>query len=181
MSPDKKKHPHYDNITSAVLIKKYFKQSNVPTVVEVPIPYTVHCISAHCKHVITFTETWLDGNSDPPPRDGYTFESVNCTTTKNSAGGVGVYISNKLDYDIQKELSLNYKGCEDIWIKIRSKDNKSNKTNSKVDGLVLGAIYRHPTQDLKGFSEKLSKSLHTLNEKKQKYICHSWGHSYRYE
>ena len=66
----------------------------------------VRDVFVNCKElpdVLAFTETWLSDNSTIPEMDGYHFEGVNSTTTKNAAGGVGVYINNCIEYKIQKK------------------------------------------------------------------------------
>ena len=84
--------------------------------------------------ILTFTETWLHEDSNLPTIDGYSFESVNSKVTKNSAGGVGVFISNDIDYEIENSLSLNYKGCEDIWLKIKSHRKTDDNSEKKQFG-----------------------------------------------
>ena len=46
--------------------------------------------------------------------NGYTFLHANSIT---NAGGVGVYISNELNYD-ELTFNLTFYGCENIWLKI---------------------------------------------------------------
>ena len=45
--------------------------------------------------IICFTETWLHDDSELPTIDGYNFVASNSNVTKNSAGGVGLFISDK--------------------------------------------------------------------------------------
>lgn len=50
-----------------------------------------------------------------------------------------IYINDCIDFDyeIQKNLSLNVKDCEDLWLKINSSSNSNRKPNS----IVIGDIY----------------------------------------
>ena len=82
--------------------------------------------------IIAVTETRLKTGKSIPTLDGYTFENVNSPT---DAGGVGVYVSNELNYCVKTDLSLGLKYCEDIWLKLDLKDGKP---------LIIGIIYRHP-------------------------------------
>ena len=43
------------------------------------------------------------------------FEHINSET---KCGGVGMFISNNMDYSIRNDLSLNTTGCEDLWVEI---------------------------------------------------------------
>ena len=117
--------------------------------------------------ILAFTETWLKEESYVPEIEGYCFEHINSQKTKNCAGGVGVYISNDINYEKQSDLYLNYENCEDLWIKISSKNKKRDK---KSDGLVLGVIYRHPGHNHKQFSKNLCNTLEILNSRKQNYV-----------
>ena len=97
--------------------------------------------------ILAFTETWISDEASAPIIPGYSFECVNSEKTKNYAGGVGMYISNDFEYELQQGLSMKYKGCEDLWVKISNRCQAKNKRKS--NGLIVGAIYRHPTQNYK--------------------------------
>ena len=57
--------------------------------------------------VIGLTETWLnDTNDDLFELENYDFVNVN-RYSKNG-GGVGIYISNQLNYKLLADLNLNY-------------------------------------------------------------------------
>ena len=53
---------------------------------------------------------------------------------------------------------------------MKSDKGASKKHNKPRDSLIVGVIYRHPTQDYKSFVKSLSKTLDILNEKKLKYV-----------
>ena len=117
--------------------------------------------------ILALTETWLNDDTTAPDIVGYSFESVQSKGTKNFAGGVGIYVSNDLEYELQPNLDLKYKGCEDLWIKIRDCEKEKEKRSKD---LILGVIYRHPNQSYKSFTDHLCKTLHALNEKKLNYV-----------
>ena len=104
------------------------------------------------------TETRLNNDKPPIPYKGYNFENVNSPT---AAGGVGVYVSNSLNYSLRNDLKLNASHCEDIWINIELKDNQI---------FVLGVIYRHPGHNYSLFCERMCETLNKLNLSKTKYM-----------
>ena len=82
------------------------------------------------------------------------------STTK--AGGVAIYISSKFDFELDRELEMHIKDCEDLWINLTQKEKPSKK-------LTIGAIYRHPnpsSNSIETFSEALSNSIHKINNRK---------------
>jgi len=103
-----------------------------------------------------------------PPLIGYSFERKDSPT---ASGGVGLYLSDSLQYTIHEDLSLNLPHCEDLWIDIKvnqsSPFSKSNPNN--IQNLIIGVIYRHPGRKYDDFREKLCNQLLLLNEKKMKY------------
>ena len=128
--------------------------------------------------ILAITETRLHNNDDDDDNDsfipqlkGYIFKGVNSKSTKNHVGGVGVYLSDQLDYTIRDDLSMNLYNCEDIWLDLKIKSSRSSKSNEPYyENLVLGVIYRHPDKRYSAFSESLRQSLHKLNESKSNYI-----------
>ena len=70
-----------------------------------------------------------------------------------SAGGVAVYISSELRFNILFNLSLDIDGCENIWFKLCHSD------------ILLGVIYRHPRSN-KLFTDQLNKTLEQLKPSK---------------
>ena len=90
--------------------------------------------------------------------NGYNFERTDTPTNK---GGVGVYVTDQLDYDIKDDLRLNVDNCEDLWLEIFADRKKKDK-----NPLILGVIYRHPNTPLKAFRHYLSRNIELLNKKK---------------
>ncbi len=112
----------------------------------------IHEIFQKCSKlpdIFAFTETKLNDDKDPPPMAGYSFESKN---SPSSCGGVGLYLSNLLDYTLRPDLSLQSESCEDLWVQLNIKNSSSQSQNKKF---VVGVIYRHPKQKFKDFCEKL--------------------------
>ena len=114
--------------------------------------------------IFAFTETKLDEDKSIPEIKGYKFESLDSVT---SCGGVGMYISEQLNYTLRPDLSLKSKQSEDLSIDISAKSNKSAKGDGK---LVVGVIYRHPRQNYSVFCDKLCNTLHLLNKTQSKYV-----------
>ena len=64
--------------------------------------------------------------------DGYNFVHVD---TESNAGGVGLFIIDNLEYQILNDVSINMSSVENIWIKIKNRNDQQ---------IVIGVIYRHP-------------------------------------
>ena len=122
--------------------------------------------------ILAVSETWLNKDSFIPQIENYIFENVDTPPqVKSDIGGVGMYISNELDYTIREDLSLGHKGCEDLWIDINLRNRIPPKTkNITKENLVVGVIYHHPDQGYEAFSESLSRTLHILNKNKTNYV-----------
>ena len=89
---------------------------------------------------------------------GYNF--LNAKPGKK-AGGVAVYLSMKINFTQLKSFQLY--GTESIRLKIWN--NNSTKT------ILIGSIYRHPTEDSNKFLDDFSDCIEKLaNEKKRFYI-----------
>ena len=100
-----------------------------------------------------------------PKIDGYSFENVDSTT---SAGGVGIFIADDIDYIIRDDLNLNVGDCEDLWVEIQTKDHRGHKNYR--ENIVIGLIYRHPRTHYNKFSEALEKNLLVLGHKNKKAV-----------
>ena len=85
--------------------------------------------------IVCVSETRLKGE----PLINISIPNFKCvhadSTTK--AGGVAIYISSKFDFELDRELEMRIKDCEDLWINLTQKEKPSKK-------LTIGAIYRHP-------------------------------------
>ena len=112
--------------------------------------------------IIALTETKLSGNSvhSNIELNGYDFLHADSETL---AGGVGLYIQNKLDYSVNSEINCGLNYVENIWI----------KTQTKNGTLMIGVVYRHPVsyvENIEIFSNAMSDIFHEFNHKKYSYI-----------
>ena len=104
-------------------------------------------------HIISLSETKIKGkpltNILLP---GYLFLH---NYSQTNAGGVGVNIHESLTYD-ELDCTINFAGCEDIWIKITCPI-----TNSIF---IIGTIYRHPITNVQNLLDRLNLMLMKLND-----------------
>ena len=75
------------------------------------------------------------------------------------AGGVAVYLSIKFNFTQLKSFLLF--GTESIWLKIWN--NNSTKT------ILIGSIYRHPTEDSNKFLVDFPDCMEKLTDKKKMF------------
>ena len=115
--------------------------------------------------VIGISETRIDGDSYLVKLPGYEFKNCDSPT---SAGGVGIYIRENLNFDVRDDLKLDIDNCEDKWIEINV--NSSKQKSKGAEKIVIGIIYRHPGNNFKLFQEKLSGTIYELNKKKHE-LC----------
>ena len=114
---------------------------------------------------MAITETKLKKDDDEPPIKGYDFKR---SDTSTDFGGVGIYLSDDLDYSVRSDLALEARHCEDIWVDI--KVDHPDKGSNKSKNLVIGVIYRHPGHKYEFFCNKLCKTLNLLNASKTDYV-----------
>ena len=84
---------------------------------------------------------------------GYSFINTNSRT---AAGGVAIYIANELEFFRRRDIELLGDNIELCWVEIRRK---------KLKSVVIGCIYRHPSNDRQHFLETLREQLENLNNK----------------
>ena len=70
--------------------------------------------------------------------------------SKTNAGGVAMYVSETLEYEVIQKYSINDPNCEDLWVKLRFKNSET---------LLVCVIYRHPIANINDFFDKLNNSL----------------------
>ena len=105
-------------------------------------------------NVIAISETKLNDYSRQNVNiPGYTFLNTN---SKTAAGGVGLYVSEDLEFVSRRDLDLCMDGVECCWIELSRKRQKS---------ILIGCVYRHPSGDRDLFSETLKSQLERLNNK----------------
>ena len=105
-------------------------------------------------NIIAITETRLAEDSHHNIRiPGYIFLGVN---SKTSAGGVGIYISENINFTRRNDLDLALtEGVENCWIEIQ---------RTKQKNVVIGCIYRHPSQNRETFHEAIETKLNLLTD-----------------
>ena len=82
---------------------------------------------------------------------GYDFIKAN---TSSLAGGVGMFVSLKLDFEVMDENTLDA-NCEDIW-----ECKKNIKTSKKS---LVASIYRHPSSNTTSFVQALNNKIADLD------------------
>ena len=71
-----------------------------------------------------------------------------------NAGGVGIYISDDIEFNHASSYSITVGGCENIWIGINT------NTSSKY---LIGLIYGHPKSNVYEFTVKFNECLQKVN------------------
>ena len=114
--------------------------------------------------VMAFSDTQLEDDLSAPVLNGYTFKGAAAPT--KGPGGVGIYISNSLEYSVCSDISLDLKKCEEIWVKLTL--NSNSKFNQE---LIIGVVYRHDfNANYDNFCQRFCDILMSLNKKKKKYF-----------
>ena len=121
--------------------------------------------SSKLPNILAFSETKLNASSSVPHLKGFNFERNDSTS---AAGGVALYLSEKIQYTVNNELALNLPHCEDLWVTITNDSSSSSKPNT-LEKLVIAVIYRHPGRKYDEFREKLCDQLLSLDRQKIKY------------
>ena len=104
--------------------------------------------------IIAISETKLGENSRLNINiPGYIFVNTN---SKTAAGGVGLYVSEELEFSRRRDLDLCLDGVESCWIELPRKRQKS---------VLIGCVYKHPSSDRDSFFEALRTQLEDLNNK----------------
>ena len=127
--------------------------------------------------IIGVTETRIleNGNDSRNTKlEGYNFEHC---PTPTDAGGAGVYISKQIEYEVRDDLYLDLERCEDIWIQIKLHNDKkvynkavhTGNTQSKLNHLIVGIVYRHPGSQFKEFGKRMCKNITQLNNENSKF------------
>ena len=109
-------------------------------------------------NIIGISETKIIADKDPVLNiqiPNYHFVSQPSSQT---AGGVGFYVGNELEFHSRLDLSSTTEDFECLWIEIHC----SNQTN-----FVCSVIYRHPNSNIENFTDYLTSCIEKIsNEKK---------------
>ena len=103
--------------------------------------------------IIAISETKLkDNNHCNIYIPGYRFIGTN---SKSVAGGVGMYIAKHHDFIKRLDLEIVLEGVESCWVEITRKRQKN---------IVIGCIYRHPSNNREQFQDAFKEKLDTLTK-----------------
>lgn len=115
---------------------------------------------AEIPSIIAISETKLNessqANIDIP---GYVFLGSN---SKTAAGGVGFYIAKSIDFTRRPDLEMSPEGIESCWIEI---------TREKQKNIIIGCVYRYPSNNREHFLETLQKNVTDLNSHGRGFHC----------
>ena len=104
--------------------------------------------------IIAITESKINENTSANLNiPGYAFVNVN---SKTQAGGVGLYLSNDLNFSRRSDLDISGDGIESCWIELARTAKKN---------IVIGCAYRHPKGNREPFYTILKDQLEKLNTK----------------
>ena len=116
--------------------------------------------------IICISETKLhddkiDWQSNLVKLPGYALVYNNSTT---QAGGVGIYVSEKLKFCVKHELNLNVSNCESLFIELNL-NNEANKQNGGNKNILVGCAYRHPKVQTEAFVNEFCEKLGSFASK----------------
>ena len=113
--------------------------------------------------IVGITETWLQESTHNVDIDGYDFVYKN--RSSKSGGGVGLYVSNNLNFKIRDDISgLNDGVMETLFIEIIRPHGKN---------IIIGAIYRPPSQNVNDFIVNFNEVL--VKVSREHKICYLMG------
>ena len=109
----------------------------------------------HSFSIISLTETWLDNeNCTDYKLDNFNFVSTN--RNKKKGGGVGMFISNDLNFKFRPDLDINEEGIiESLFIEIITTIGKN---------IIVGTLYRPPNGKFEIFETNLNKILSKVDK-----------------
>ena len=114
-------------------------------------------------HIVAISETKLQ--NEKLNRNfilyGYTFIHSDSTT---NARGVGLYIKNKINFELNQYSNYLLPNSEHLWIDI----------HTKTGPIVVRVVYRHPIVTVSAadnFKDSLNKILISLHKSKKQYYC----------
>jgi len=104
--------------------------------------------------VIGISESWLKDSDHSVDIEGYNF--IHNYRKNKSGGGVGLYLSNHLDYKIRSDLHFgDTNSAESLFVEVIKPQGKNT---------IVGVIYRPPGQNVNSFvnnfnelAEKISR------------------------
>lgn len=111
--------------------------------------------------IIGITETWLQDAVHSVDIDGYNF--IHKHRSNRSGGGVGLYLSNELEFKIRGDLIIDeVETAESLFIEIVTSQGKN---------IIVGVIYRPPNSNVSTFLIKYNELIGKISrENKECYI-----------
>ena len=84
-------------------------------------------------------------------------EGYHTQPSKSAAGGVAIYVSDKLDNFKRDALSNLHDEFESIWVEMK---------NKKRENFLCGCFYHHPNIDISNLMDYLQSTFSNVNQKK---------------
>ena len=111
---------------------------------------------------IGLTETWLKGNEETNiyNMSGYTLLSK--TRSHKRGWGVGLYISDRLNYKTRDDLIAVTEECPFEWLFIEAEVDKN--------AIVIGTVYKPPDTNVNIFNEHFNDLLRKISNERKKCI-----------
>ena len=103
---------------------------------------------------ILLTETWIQEAPEVNlEMQGYNLLFANSPT---KAGGVAMYFSKEINFEIATDYNLKIKGCKNMWATICTPQHK----------LWIEVMYQHPNFNLNSFLDNFNLTLGKINTNK---------------
>ena len=127
----------------------------------------LNSIGNECQvHCVLLAETWLKKHTENRVKiPGYSF--VGSHRKYKRGGGVGILISQKLNYRHRKDLSLNKPNFESLTIEVKTYDKN----------IFLCSVYRPPNSNEKDFLKNYTKLLNRFTPHQQDRLIIGLDHN----
>lgn len=115
--------------------------------------------------IVALSETWLTTSNECFPMQGYNVEFyhrpnvLQDTNITSSHGGVALYIAQNVSYIVRNDLVINSLLCESLFVEITSLILPHESLPYKNKNIIIGVIYRSPSNDVLDFSDALNSIL----------------------
>ena len=103
-------------------------------------------VFSNCKNypsIIAISETGLDDDTESEQVKLNGYHKLEREDSPTCKGGVGVYVTEQLDYELRDDLKLKVDDCEDIWLEVQAIPDESQGGKKVVKSFVVGVIYHH--------------------------------------
>ena len=164
----------YDTESLNQVLESYVKEKNIFIMHINMRSLTLHhekleTLLLNCEvhpDIIAISETRLNGdfNKNIVQLPGYKFIYQHSVTGTSDVGGVGMYMSKKLNYSLRPDLAFNFDGCETKFVEIISAHPSAQNT-------IVGVIYRHPHENHIMFNASFGNILEKIANKYSIVMC----------